>query len=251
MNAELDQLYQVPLKDFVKERNALAAERKKAGDAEGSKSIKALTKPSASAWAVNQIFWKEREVFDALIVSGDGYRAALTNDGAAAADAADTERKQKLDNALRSARRILEEDGQNATPVLLGRIATTLDAISSYGSANPEPVAGRLTADIDPPGFGAFAGLVPKPPEPRAAASSEAAPESADVTPDPALEREADKAEAIHKAREEFAAFSASVHELDVEVSRLRATLHAKEAELTKATERLDQMQLRLKQMES
>ena len=43
------------------------------------------------------------------------------------------------------------------------RVETTLDALVSYGSANPEPMDGRLTRDLEPPGFAAFAALQPAP----------------------------------------------------------------------------------------
>ena len=71
---ELEKLYQAPLSEFVFLRNALAAELKKAGDAGGAKRVKALVKPNASAWAVNQLYWKEPLSFAALIEAGDRYR---------------------------------------------------------------------------------------------------------------------------------------------------------------------------------
>lgn len=250
---DLDELYRAPLKDFVRARNALAAERKKAGDADEAKRIKTLTKPSASAWAVNQVYWRERDIFDALIETGDAYRGALSGEGAAAASEADQARKDSVSSALKAAQTIVEADAQNPSPALMARIATTLDAISSYGSANPAPVSGRLEADIDPPGFGAFAGLVPKSrpaPESTPTETPAAAPASGRAS-DPQAEKDAEKEAAIDKARAEFASFASSVHALEVEVAKLRDELSDKESRLARDTEKLDQMQVRLKRMDS
>ena len=41
------------------------------------------------------------------------------------------------------------------------RIATTLEALASYGSDNPNPMRGRLTGNVDSPGFGALSALAP------------------------------------------------------------------------------------------
>jgi hypothetical protein len=42
------------------------------------------------------------------------------------------------------------------------RVTTTLEALSSYASSPAAPIAGRLTDDLQPPGFEAIAGLLPE-----------------------------------------------------------------------------------------
>jgi len=194
---DLDDIYKVPLSEFVGARNALAAARKKSGDADEAMRIKALPKPSASAWAVNQLYWSERETFDAMIAAGDELRRALESGpgnqpderepGRVSADDATSPstspfglrrvspkgseggaKSDAVGEALRRTRALVEASGQNATESLMRRIATTLEALSSYGSANPSPMRGRLTEAVQPPGFGAFAGLTPAAPEPPA-----------------------------------------------------------------------------------
>ncbi len=56
---------------------------------------------------------------------------------------------------------LLREGNYSATRDMLRRVASTLEALSSYGSQPGAPVAGRLTDDVEPPGFGAVAGLLP------------------------------------------------------------------------------------------
>jgi hypothetical protein len=165
LDDQLDRLYQAPLGEFVAARNELAATLNKAGDADGSKRVKALTKPSASAWAVNQLFWKERATFEAMIDAGDALRNALAS---SPCDAAEHERTAAVGEAVRRARALLEASGHKATEALMRRVVTTLDALASYGHDNPSPMRGRLTEDLKPPGFGAFAALTPALPSPQA-----------------------------------------------------------------------------------
>ena len=65
----IDQLYQLPLKEFTAARNALA---KSGADA----SIKKLEKPTLAAWAVNQLYWRERKVYDEVIKTSTQVRTA-------------------------------------------------------------------------------------------------------------------------------------------------------------------------------
>ena len=160
-NDELDKLYRAPLSEFVFLRNALAAELKKAGDADGAKRVKALVKPNASAWAVNRLYWKEPLSFAALIKAGDHYRDTFTEKGAQ--EDAERERLDAVRDATGIARALLERSAKSASNVVMRRVETTLDALASYGSANPEPMDGRLTRDLEPLGFAALATLQPAP----------------------------------------------------------------------------------------
>lgn len=239
---EIDQLYQLPLRDFVSFRNALAASAKKAGDGEAAKRLKSLAKPSASAWAVNQIYWREREIFDALIDVGDRYRTALTEGGV---DRVEHERHEAIASAVQRARSILESDRQNPSDTVMRRVATTLDAICSYGSKNPHPVNGRLTDDLEPAGFGALAGVSPRAsPAPVEAVSSKPRPPLEDeVAPHRAaleaaqgeLDRARERADAL---RNELEALKRRVLESERSVEDAAARVAEKRAALEEARTR-------------
>jgi len=164
---ELDRLYRLPLGEFVQERNALAAALKKSGDPEAAKQVRELTKPTASAWAVNQLYWRARPELEHLITASDRYRraqgAALAGDGSELSEA-ERDRRQAIEDALRRVRNILAESGQAASEVLIRRVTTTLEALASYGSENPDPLRGRMSEDLESPGFGALSSLAPPPP---------------------------------------------------------------------------------------
>ena len=74
--SEIDALFQLPLGEFTVARNKLAARLKKAGQREGAEAVKALSKPSISAWVVNQLYWRQRKAFDRLMASGEQFRQA-------------------------------------------------------------------------------------------------------------------------------------------------------------------------------
>ena len=75
-DSEIDALFRLPLNEFTAARNALAAKLKKAGRADDSAQVKGLAKPPVSAWAVNQLYWKHRDLFERLLAAGDRLRSA-------------------------------------------------------------------------------------------------------------------------------------------------------------------------------
>jgi hypothetical protein len=72
------------------------------------------------------------------------------------------ERRQVLSTLMKHAAAVLRDAGHNASPDTTRRIMTTLEALATYGDTPGAPRAGRLTDDIDPPGFEALAALVPR-----------------------------------------------------------------------------------------
>jgi len=56
---------------------------------------------------------------------------------------------------------LLRDAGHNPTPETIHRITTTLEALSAHATLSDGPTAGRLTQDVDPPGFASLASLIP------------------------------------------------------------------------------------------
>ncbi|MGH9905444.1 MAG: hypothetical protein ACRD8U_07670, partial [Pyrinomonadaceae bacterium] len=154
----------LPLPEFTAARNTLAGRLKRDGRGNEADFVKALVKPSISAWAVNQLYWKHREVFDRLFATGKRLRQAQTSNLARkVADmrgALDT-RLEVLSHLSDLATVLLRDAGHNPTPDTVRRVTTTLEAMSVYGSSPNAPRPGRLTHDVDPPGFDALASLIP------------------------------------------------------------------------------------------
>jgi hypothetical protein len=74
--SDVDDLFKRPPGEFTAARNALVAKLKKAGRDSEAAEVKALPKPPASAWAVNQLFWRYRKSLDHLLAVGEKFRKA-------------------------------------------------------------------------------------------------------------------------------------------------------------------------------
>lgn len=165
VETEIDALFRLPLAEFTAARNALASRLKKAGQAGDAERVRALPKPSVPAWTVNQVYWTRRDAYERLIVTGERFRAAQA--AQLAGRSADLRgpleaRRAALAELSKLAASTLRAGGGNPTPDTMRRITTTLEALSTYGSFPEAPRAGRLTDDVDPPGFETLAALVPR-----------------------------------------------------------------------------------------
>ena len=161
LNAEVDELFKLPLAEFTGARNALAARLKQSGRANDAKLVKTLTKPSISAWTVNQLYWNHRKAFDALLAAGQRIRKAQTS-GFAGKGMRESlnARREELVHLSDLATSLLAEAGHNPGLDTIRRITTTLEALSALGSLEDGPALGRLSQDVDPPGFESLASFM-------------------------------------------------------------------------------------------
>ena len=155
LTAELDRLYAAPLSEFVALRDEIVKELKAAGRKDDAATVKALRKPSAAAWTVNQLSFTAAEELEALAEATKSLVEAHGNPEADVAGAIQLRRK-RLDRLLESARELWAAHGLNSTKDQLRRLSGTLEAATQPG-ADPRP--GRLSTDLEPAGFGALAGL--------------------------------------------------------------------------------------------
>jgi hypothetical protein len=162
LDARLEQVFAAPLDRFVAERNALAADLKRAGRAADSARVKVLSRPALPAWAVNQVYWHARDDYDRLTAAGDRMRdlqrRALSGRDVDLNEAT-RDRQQAIRAFVDRAAALMKDAGQTVTDATRQRIAVTADAIAAYGSQPREYAPGRLERDLDPPGFAALAGL--------------------------------------------------------------------------------------------
>lgn len=148
----IDGLYELAPGDFTSERNALA---KEVGGDEG-KRIRSLPKPSASAWAVNQLYWRDRDTYKDLVAASDRLRAAHRAVlGGQKADlvGADAAHREAVKAAITSTLRLVKENGQSISPSTHNEIARTLESLSS------DEHPGRLSKPLSPEGFEALQGM--------------------------------------------------------------------------------------------
>lgn len=160
LDDDVDALFTLPLAEFTGARNALAARLKKSGHGDQANQVKAMVKPSISAWAANQLYWQHRKAFDQLIATGQRFRKAQVAGKVADIHAALDARREALSHLSDLATALLRDGGHNPSPDTERRINTTLEALSVYGSLPGGPPLGRLTHDVDPPGFDSLASLM-------------------------------------------------------------------------------------------
>ena len=163
LDDEVDQLFQLPLSEFTGARNTLAARLKQTGNAGDANLVKTLAKPPVSAWTVNQLYWSHREAFDTLLAAGQRFHKAQTAGKVSDMRGALEARRDALTNLANLAETVLVEAGHNPSGDTIRRITTTLEALSAYASAADGPTLGRLSEDVDPPGFESLAGFIPGP----------------------------------------------------------------------------------------
>jgi len=161
IGAEIDALFQVSLAEFTGARNALAKQLKNEGRALDAERVKALAKPSSPAWAVNQLYWQDPKAIERLLTLGERIRKAQTGQLRNADLRALLEEKKQMTTALLAkASAILEEAGQAASADSMRRVSATLESLAAWGDTEGVPRAGRLTVDLDPPGFDTLAALM-------------------------------------------------------------------------------------------
>ena len=255
LNDEVDELFRLPLAEFTDARNALAKRLKQNGRANDANLVKTLTKPSVSAWTVNQLYWDHRDEFETLLAAGRRVREAQVS----AAASRLTEMRTALDARHKAlvdlsdlATSLLRDSGSNPSLETIRRITTTLEAISALADG---PNLGRLTQDVDPPGFESLAsfmagtGTVKASAKPARAKIAGSAVTAGPTTQQKAA-REAQRAEEMRQAKIAAAKLSlqrakklladARAHAQDLDSAQKKANAEAKQAEkqLREAEER-------------
>jgi hypothetical protein len=151
IDAEIDRLYQLPPGEFTAARNALA---KTAG--KHAADVRRLAKPSLPAWAVNQLYWKHRPDYDALVKASTELRKvhkAILGGHRGDLREATKDHDAAVDQALKSTLALLRDERHPLTDATRQAIQTTLRALPG------DDAPGRLTHALQPGGFEMLTGL--------------------------------------------------------------------------------------------
>jgi hypothetical protein len=240
-------LYGLPLEQFTPERNALAAELRAQGDGEAAAAVKALRKPTAAAWAVNQLVRAEPDLVEALLGAGgelrQAHRQAASGRGAAQLRAAAEAERAAVDALMARAPRAV---GRPLTLALMESIRNSLHAASSDDEARERVRTGTLTTELRPIGLGPIPAETPR--RPRKAAAGRGARQRADElartlkaarASEAALRREADAAaRALERAEEAYARARETAEAAAERAQQARVRLKNARAELADAQRR-------------
>jgi hypothetical protein len=153
-----DELFDLAPEEFVAARDELARRLKREGDAEAAATVKALRRPSLSAWAVNRLARGDGPGLGPLLEAGErlraAHQAAVGGEGAEELRAAARAEREAVSGLVEAAMELLREAGHPATEATRSRVAATLHAAAASPEAADLVRHGRLTADLDPSGFG-------------------------------------------------------------------------------------------------
>jgi hypothetical protein len=156
-----DELFGLPPEEFVAARDELARRLRREGDAEAAKQVKALRRPSLSAWAVNRLARAPGRPLGPLLAAGErlraAHQAALAGEGAAELRSAAKAEREAVAGLVETAMELLREAGHPTTDATRDRVAATLHAAAASPEAADLVRNGRLTTDLDPSGFGTAA----------------------------------------------------------------------------------------------
>jgi hypothetical protein len=238
LEAELDQLFQLPSAAIVEARNALADRLKKAGDKAAAARVKALKRPTPAAWAINQLFFRDAELLESARAQTLRLRELQARDGVEprALSAAVEAQRAALQAAVEAALRVCEEAGAGTAAPQQRKIFTTLQAwLAGTGDEAP----GRMTHDIEPSGFdalGAVGEAAPRPlpavPPPKTAgpaqpqAASDPPPRAAGSAPTPGS-----KARAPDPKEQELKLAAAKLAELEQRAEAAREQAQRRRSE--------------------
>lgn len=207
-------LYGLPQEEFTKARDELAKELRKAGKKDAADEVKALRKPTVSAWTVNQLARRHPQDIKALVKAGDemrkAQRAAVGGRGPQALRDATRSHKERLDDLTSAARHELGAEGAT-----LQRVAQTLRGASVDKEASKALLSGTLTADFEQAGFGPLLAAVPpsalkRKPKPKAKPKPPPKPK-----PDPKARKRKQLQERLEKERARLRELEARLEELE------------------------------------
>ena len=223
LDDRIDKLYQLPLDEFTAARNTLAKES-------SDTSVKKLEKPNLAAWTVNQLYWRERKIYDDVIKAAERmrvvYKQMLAGKNADVRGAEEIH-QEALREAKQAAKRILEEGGHPNADAVMMPVAETLDALPG------EEPPGRLTKPLRRMGFNVLEG-VPISAKAGPIRSKSAAEKKAPAKEQTARERRASEAEEREAAMTRERLRFAEAAEREAEGSLDRAKRAVERAERTR-----------------
>jgi hypothetical protein len=225
---ERDRLYGLPLEEFVRARNGLAARLRKAGKTDAAAEIAALRKPSAPLWAINQLARTDPGAVARLLDATDALRSAqLGRDRGGDPGARAAAQRGALDRLVDRAASLLYPDGSDVPADTRARLSASLLGAAADRGLREDLHRGRLDRELKAPGFEVFAGA--RPVTPAATTPAPARPPRRDARRQ--REAEARAEAAVRAARKEARALEAKADRLArAAAEKERAAASAKEA---------------------
>jgi hypothetical protein len=149
-----DELYAVPLDDFVAVRKQRQDDARAAGDRTLAREVGALPKPTAAAWVCNLLVREQRAEIEGLVELGDLLRQAQESLAGDQLRALDRQRSQLLTALTRQATALAREHGVRVGGTVETQVVDTLRAAMADPEAGEALLSGRLTGAMSYSGLG-------------------------------------------------------------------------------------------------
>ncbi|HEU4329672.1 MAG TPA: hypothetical protein VFR40_01055 [Lapillicoccus sp.] len=256
MDLDLDgavgELYGLPPEDFLAARRSLAAQAKADKETGLAKAIESIRKPTAAAWAINQMVRARPADIDRLVELAAGLHDAQEKMDGAAMKSLGRERTTLIDELVRATAEVARDAGGSLSMPVANQVRETFVAALATTAAAEAVGSGQLTRALSYAGFGdvdlSEATAAPAPArrpalrviagEGRGAgrgrkAEPEPEPEEEPAVPDPALLKRLAEAEkrsretmsVAAKAGDALSEATEALEELDARIAELDAEL--------------------------
>jgi hypothetical protein len=136
------ELYGGAPEDFVERRKGLAAEAKKAGDAELARRVGGLRRPTVSAWAINRLARSAPDELGELLDVGAGLRTAWASGGQIGE--LDQRRGELIARLARTTASLAEQEGRPLRESAAREVQDTLHAATMDPAVADEVRSGTL-----------------------------------------------------------------------------------------------------------
>ncbi|WP_159398022.1 hypothetical protein [Sorangium cellulosum] len=162
---EVDDLYKKPLGDFTRARDELAKRLRQAGDKDAADRVKALRRPTAAAWTLNQLARRVPQRMEALLDAGERLReaqaGALSPGGAQGLRDASQKHRAIVNELLRAAPALFAEGGYRDKGNSMDQVRDSLLATPTARASDLELLArGRLSQELEPGDLSDMLGLL-------------------------------------------------------------------------------------------
>jgi hypothetical protein len=157
LNAEIDHLYGLPLDEFVPQRDAAAKRLRADGERDAAAAVKALRKPTAGAWALNQAVRRRGAETQELLGAGERLRAAhadLLSGGDRNELRAAMDEQRRLAGILSDCAEAIASETGKSGPALRERVRSTLHAAAVDDEVREQLESGRLVREQEAVGLG-------------------------------------------------------------------------------------------------
>lgn len=243
VEAAAGELYGLDPAEFTARRDALAARTRKEGDAATAKEVKALKRPSLSAWAVNVLSRERPDQVGRLLELARELREAQGRRSGEELRRLTRDRQRVIADLSSETKELAADKGHALTEAALRQVEETLTAALADPVAADALTRGRLVRALDYAGIGPvdLGGAV-------AGASAEERPApgpGSDPAPAREAKRQAERAvqgaeKSRRRAEARVAAATAEVQRLEGELDRARGRLDELRGELEQASSRAD-----------